>query len=117
MAADDHIAYEQACEWFTELHAKLRAGARGAGVTLTSEECDQLVCFLALPTRLKGRPPKDDNNPYIAIHCFKRERTEPLKTAVANTAEVFGCSIKTVYAARAASIKYAAARKAPRSSK
>ena len=104
MSVDDHIAYEQALEWFGELRTKLRAGTRGGGVTLTAEECEQLMHFFAVPVRPKGRPPKtDDNGPYIAIECFKREsKGEPLKIAVAATAKMFGCSIKTVYGARKA---------------
>jgi hypothetical protein len=102
---DDHIAWEYTVEILEDVEARLRAGARGSGVTLTADECTKLLAAGIKPLpRPKGRPPIADDWWHkldIAKACLAREdRGESVKSAVIATAKTFGVSTSAVYAAR-----------------
>jgi hypothetical protein len=100
---DDRTAREYTVEILQDVEARLRAGARGSGVTLTADECKKLLTAGIKP-RPKGRPPSADDWFYklaIAKACLAREDDgELVKNAVTATAKAFGVKRSTVYAAR-----------------
>jgi hypothetical protein len=102
---DDRTAREYTVEILQDVEARLRAGARGSGVTLTADECQKLLAAGIKPLpRPKGRPPSADDWFYklaIAKACLAREDDgELVKNAVTATAKAFGVKRSTVYAAR-----------------
>jgi hypothetical protein len=102
---DDRTAREYTVEILQDVEARLRAGARGSGVTLTADECQKLLAAGIKPLpRPKGRPPIAEDwwhKLAIAKACLAREdRGESVKSAVIATAKAFGISISAVYAAR-----------------
>jgi hypothetical protein len=102
---DNHVAWGYTVEILEDLQARLRAGARGSGVTLTADECKKLLTAGIKPLpRPKGRPPSADDWFYklaIAKACLAREDDgELVKNAVTATAKAFGVKRSTVYAAR-----------------
>jgi len=106
---DDHIDWEYTVEILEDVEARLRAGARGSGVTLTADECKKLLAAGIKPLpRPKGRPPIADDwlqKLTIAKACLAREdRGESVKSAVAATAKAFKVSTSAVYAARKGSL-------------
>jgi len=69
---DDRTAREYTVEILQDVEARLRAGARGSGVTLTADECQKLLAAGIKPLpRPKGRPPIADRRGLVAQarHC------------------------------------------------
>jgi hypothetical protein len=99
--SDAAIDHEIEHEFFSELAAKLAAGARGDGVTFSPNE------FAALLELVKQRRVKVDNSE-IALHCRWLElEGEKVEHAVEMTMEEFGIkSPQTVYSARKKYLKY-----------
>lgn len=96
-------------EFFSELAAKLKRGAREGGAALTPEECQvlfELVKDRPAPKRSRGRPIKDDDwimstDWRMAFYCRNCERRGvPTKAAVQMTMQAFGAKRSAVYAAR-----------------
>lgn len=81
-----------------KVRARLKAGAEGSGATLNAAECDFVLRKLPKPT---GRPMLEHEAiaPLVEF-CAELEKTEPLKSAVAKTAEHFHCSVSKVRAMR-----------------
>jgi hypothetical protein len=99
--SDAAIDREIEHEFFSELAAKLAAGARGDSVTFSPNE------FEALLKLVKQRRAKVDNSKY-ALHCRWLElQGEKVERAVDMTMKKFGIkSPETVYAARRKYLKY-----------
>jgi hypothetical protein len=110
--ADNHDKWsgiEYVIEVLDDIRNRLIVGGKGAGVSLTADECLKVLFCLKNPPQPNGRPPQDWFSKQGAItamarYCFDLEnRGTALKNAVADTAEHFHCSTSTVYAARRAS--------------
>ena len=101
---DDWAATEYIIEVLDDIRKRLRAGARGSGAMLSADECTKVLACLVDPPRPKGRPPESGTEQAtIAITCFKLEhKGYSVEAAVKATATALGCSVATVYAARAA---------------
>jgi hypothetical protein len=105
---DAWVATEYTIEVLDDVRRRLRVGSNGAGAMLTADECVKLLACLKNPPWPNSRPPQDwfakqGASALIARYCFDRENSgAALKNAVADTAEHFGCSTSTVYAARKA---------------
>jgi hypothetical protein len=101
--ADDWTAVEYVIEVLDDIRRRLKAGAQGPGVTLDADECTKVLGALVDPPWPKGRPPESGTEQAtIAIYCFKLEREGySVEAAVKATANALGCSVSTVYAARA----------------
>jgi hypothetical protein len=100
---DEAIAREQGVEKLVELRSRLAAAARdNVELILTSDECLVLAHHIAVPLRPKGRPiDVGERDAAMSLYCSWLERAgQPVKVAVAATAEKFNCSIATVFAAR-----------------
>jgi hypothetical protein len=105
---DEWAVIEYVNEVLDDVRKRLRLGSKGAGATLTADECVKVLACLKNAPRPNSRPPKDwfakqDAIEPIARYCFDLEKSGVvLKNAVADTAKHFGCSTSTVYAARKA---------------
>jgi hypothetical protein len=104
MANDDWAATEYVIEVLDDIRKRLKAGAQGSGAMLSADECTKVLGALVDPPWPKGRPPESGFEvAMIAICCFKLERKGySVEAAVKATADTWGCSVSTVYAARAA---------------
>jgi hypothetical protein len=94
-------------EFFNNLAAKLVRGSHKGRATLTRGECRTLLDLVRnrpAPKRERGRQVDDERawrTMNIAIYCWWREgRGELTKNAVGETADLYGVSRATVYAAR-----------------
>jgi hypothetical protein len=99
-------------EFFSDLAAKLKRGAREGGAALTPEECQvlfELVRDSPAPKRSRGRPTKSKDADWImsanwrmALYClhYESRRGMPSKAAVEITMQAFGAKRSAVYAAR-----------------
>jgi hypothetical protein len=99
------IAIEYVREVLADVRERLTAGAEGAGATLNADECAKVLGCMQYTPDPRGRPPvdwmaKQAANAPIARYCLDLEKGEPLKSAVAKTAERFGCSTSKVRSAR-----------------
>jgi len=105
---DEWVVNEYVIEVLDDVRKRLRVGSKGAGATLTADECVKVLACLKNPPQPNGRPPKDwlakqEAIAPIARYCSDLENSGVvLKNAVADTAKHFGCSTSTVYAARKA---------------
>lgn len=101
MANNDWFATEYVIEVLDGIRKRLKAGAQGPGATLDADECVKVLGALVDPAFPNSRPPADSVREYsIYAFCTKLEQSGmPSKTAIAKTAEHFGCSISTVRAA------------------
>jgi hypothetical protein len=103
---DDHAAYEAIIEDLIDLWERLAIGAKGAGLTLTADEC-QTIRLCQFPPRPKGRPSEGISRQVLMyLYCSRREWKDgmPLKAAVEATAQRFRCGTSAVYAARKATL-------------
>jgi len=66
---------------------------------LTPDEYQTLLAYIKEAAKKKRRPPKVDVM-RVGNHCLIYEAFLPQKEAVAITAEVYGCSRASVFAAR-----------------
>jgi len=97
----DWFAVEYVREILDDVRKRLKAGAQGPGVTLDADECAKVLGALVDPAFPNSRPPANTIREYsIYVFCTKLKQSgTPSKTAIANTAKHFRCSISTVRAA------------------
>jgi hypothetical protein len=94
---DDWAATEYIIEVLDDIRKRLRAGAQGPGTTLDADQCAKTLACLVNPAFPNSRPPGDGVRDYgIDLFCARLEQRMPLKNAIIDTAEHFGCSISTV---------------------
>jgi hypothetical protein len=102
------IGIEYVIEVLDDVRKRLVVGGKGAGVTLTADECKKVLFCLKNPPWPNSRPPDDGFSKQAAITAMARyccdleSNGAALKNAVLDTAKHFRCSTSTVYAARRA---------------